>query len=174
MNWQEELNQTWVAILTAVACIAALVWIVRSIAKGRSTGVKARLIVEDAPPTCVCGALATHPAPYLEWARTGVGAWLRKLHGAPPRYDRKVNNMHAHIYCEMHARIADTALDQFVFDVRKQYSDLNHKIASDAAKFENEGLAVKIADTLTPTQKRQKSNVTRLVRNGTTDVDSPS
>ena len=111
-------------------------------------------------PRCVCGEVATHPAPILKRSRGDI---LRSYFGAPPRYKRAVDEGGEPAYCHSHAHLADVLLDQFVYTIRSEQASTNAAIAAKAANYEQEGLPKAIADSLTEEQKRAKrSNVTRL------------
>jgi hypothetical protein len=114
---------------------------------------------------CVCGDTATHPSPILERSRGDI---LRSYFGAPPRYKRTVDPEGTLVYCRHHAHYADVEADKFVYDLRAEQAATNATIAARAANFEQEGLARKVADSLTEEQKRAKrtSNVRQLVSNG--------
>ena len=122
---------------------------------------KAQLIISeevaraeyDALPKCVCGDLAKYPAPVLRRDR-GAWDWLRSHFAAAPRYKRAVDLMRQPVFCESHAHLADALLDQFIFSIRKAYSELNAKVAADAAGFESEALTRLVAENLTEQQKR--------------------
>ncbi len=173
-EWQTQLEANYPLIVLLVGAFAAGVWIIHSIFKRRGDKPKARLIVEDAPTLCACGAIATHAKPYLEWSRTGIGARIRQLYGAPPRFERKVNNMREPKVCEAHSRAADTALDAKLSEVRNRYAEMNQKTIVELIQFENEGLDAKIAESFTKAQQRAKSNVTRLVQKNGTDTTEMS
>ncbi len=111
-------------------------------------------------PRCVCGEVATHPAPILKRSRSDV---LRSYFGAPPRYKRAVDHGAEPVYCHSHAHLADVLMDQHVYTIRSEQAATNAAIAAKAANYEQEGLPKAIADSLTEEQKRAKrSNVTRL------------
>ena len=99
----------------------------------------------DAMPKCVCGELATEQAPYLRWSR-GLFDWLRSVFAAPPRFKRVVDRMQPPTLCKHHARVADAALDKWIFKMRARYSELNADIAAEAAAFEQEGLLRQVGD----------------------------
>ncbi len=117
---------------------------------------------ENAAPRCVCGETATHPAPILARSRGDI---LRSYFGAPPRYKRTTDPVGTLTYCRHHAHYADLELDKFVYDLRAEQAATNAAIGARAANFEQEGLARKLAESLTEDQKRasrRPSNVTRL------------
>lgn len=107
----------------------------------------------DALPKCVCGEIARLPAPMLKRDR-GAWDWLRNYFAAPPRYKRVVDMMQPAVFCAAHAHVADAMMDQFIFRIRSEYSNVNAKIAADAAGFEQEALLKQVADSLTDSQKR--------------------
>jgi hypothetical protein len=111
--------------------------------------------VAETLPKCVCGEIATDPAPGLKRGR-GAWDWLRNLYGAPPRYTREVDYMRPPVFCRAHVHVADALLDKFVFGIRSRYSGLNAEIAGEAAGFEQEHLAKQVADSLTEKQKRDQ------------------
>lgn len=124
-------------------------------------------------PRCVCGEIATDPAPMLRRGR-GAWDWLRNLYGAPPRYTREVDHQRPPIFCRHHMHVADAELDKFIFGVRSDYSKLNAEIAGRAAGFEQEHLQRLVAESLTEKQKRATRSVSaapiRMVsRTGTED-----
>ena len=123
-----------------------------------------RLLLE-AQPKCICGELATEPAPVLLRSR-GTFDWFRSIFAAPPRYKRVVNEQHVPVFCKAHVHVADAMLDQFIFNrIRGSYADLNAKVAAEAAGFEQEALLRQISDSLTETQKKatRKSSVLRVL-----------
>lgn len=105
----------------------------------------------EASPKCCCGEVATHPIPRLRRSR---GSWLRKLFAAPPSYRREVDPMARPALCEPHAHAADSFMDRFIFGVRQEYANLNAKVATDAAAFEQESLLNMLRESLTDKQKR--------------------
>ena len=120
-----------------------------------------RMAFESAPK-CLCGEVATHPVPRLRRSR---GSWLRKLFAAPPSYRREVDPMARPALCEPHAHAADSFMDRFVFGVRQEYANLNAKVATDAASFEQEALLRLLRESLTDAQKRaQRLPVVAAVR----------
>src|ERR1700677_1026636 len=104
-------------------------------------------------PKCVCGDLATEPAPILQRTR-GAYDFMRKYFAAAPKYKRVIDLMKPPAFCRAHIHVADAKLDQFIFGVRKEYAELNSKVSADAAAFEQEFLRNLVADSLTETQKR--------------------
>lgn len=117
----------------------------------------------DALPKCVCGDLAKYPAPVLRRDR-GAWDWLRSHFAAAPRYKRAVDLMRQPVFCEPHAHLADALLDQFIFGIRKAYSELNAKVAAEAAGFESESLTRLVAENLTEQQKRYARKTTAPLR----------
>jgi len=107
----------------------------------------------DSMPKCVCGELARFPAPVLQRDR-GAWDWLRNYFAAPPRYKRVVDMMMPPVFCAAHAHVADAMMDQFIFRIRGEFSNMNAKVASDSAGFEQEALLKQVADSLTENQKR--------------------
>lgn len=107
--------------------------------------------IEEARPRCICGDVAVAPWPTLKRSR---GDWLRSIFAAPPRYRRVVEAMGDPALCRSHAHLADNLLDEFLFGIRAEQSALNASIAIKAAQFEQEGLAKKIGESLTPAQKQ--------------------
>lgn len=115
-----------------------------------------RLELEAAPKCDVCGVVATHPTPLLRRSR---GSLLRKLYAAPPSYRREVDPMGRPSLCEPHAHAADSFMDRFVFGIRQEYANLNAKIATDAAGFEQEALLKMLRESLTDAQKRAQRGI---------------
>lgn len=107
----------------------------------------------DSLPKCVCGELAVYPAPVLKRDR-GAWDWLRSYFAAAPRYKRDVNMMLPPTFCEAHVHVADALMDQFIFRIRSEYSQLNARVAAEAASFEQESLGKFVSDSLTDIQKR--------------------
>lgn len=127
-------------------------------------------------PKCVCGEIATEPAPILERTR-GAYDFMRKYFAAAPRYKRVIDLMRAPAFCKTHVHVADARLDQFIFSVRSEYAALNSKVSADAAAFELEALRALVADSLTETQKRATRKTASPLRvlppkTGTDDVPS--
>ena len=128
----------------------------------------------DSLPKCICGEVAKYPAPVLERNR-GAWDWLRSYFAAPPRYKRSVNLMLPPVFCSAHVHVADALMDQFIFRVRSEYSNLNAKIAGDAAGFEQEALLKCVGDSLTEIQRRATRRSPATIRvlpmkTGTDDV----
>jgi hypothetical protein len=117
----------------------------------------------EAAPKCVCGDIARHPAPVLERTR-GAWSWLRNIFAFPPSYRRTVDLQHPPVFCTAHAHVADAMMDQFIFKIRSEYSNLNAKLAADAAGFEQEALLRAVSESLTDTQKRTTRKSPALVR----------
>jgi hypothetical protein len=169
-------------LIFLIACVAFV--LIKALRSGRRPSKVEAAVAEeiaraefDAQPKCVCGEIAKYPAPVLERGR-GAWDWLRNYFAAPPRYSRRVDMMLPPVFCTAHAHVADAMMDQFIFAVRSRFSDLNAKVAADAAGFEQEALLKAVADSLTENQKRatRKSPATIRVlpqRTGTDDgVDS--
>jgi hypothetical protein len=117
----------------------------------------------EAAPKCVCGDLARHPAPVLERTR-GAWSWLRNVFAFPPSYRRTVDLQHPPVFCTVHAHVADSLMDQFIFKIRAEYSNLNAKLAADAAGFEQESLLRAVSESLTDTQKRATRKAPATIR----------
>lgn len=163
-------------ILAAIALAVAAVIVVRLRSRVHQIVIpveeQERLALEAAPK-CICGEVATHALPRLRRSR---GSWLRKLFAAPPSYRREEDPMARPVLCEPHAHAADSFMDRFIFGVRQEYANLNAKIATDAAGFEQESLVKLIRESLTDAQKRaQRLPVPVSIRsiaprNGTEDA----
>ena len=128
----------------------------------------------DSLPKCVCGELAKYPAPILKRDR-GAWDWLRTHFAAPPRYKRVTDLMQPPVLCSSHAHVADALMDQFIFRIRSGYSEMNAKVAAEAAGFEQEALIKCVGDSLTEMQKRATRKTTATIRvlpmkTGTDDV----
>lgn len=133
--------------------------------------------LNDAMPKCVCGEQATEPAPHLRWNR-GALDWLRTVFAAPPRFKRLIDPMTPPTLCKHHARVADSLLDDWLFRTRSRYSEMNAKVAIEAAAFEQEVLVKLLSESLTDSQKRamRKSTTSplRVVNTRTGTDDAPS
>lgn len=133
--------------------------------------------LNDALPRCVCGEPATDPAPQLRWDR-GAFDWLRSIFAAPPRFKRIIDHMMPPTLCKHHARVADAMLDEWLFKQRSRYSEINSKIAIEAATFEQESLLRQLSESLTDSQKRamrkSSSPPLRVVSPRTGTDDSPA
>lgn len=117
----------------------------------------------DALPKCVCGELATSPAPVLKRTR-GAWDWLRTHFAAPPRYSRVTDLMRPAVFCASHAHVADALLDQFIFRIRSGYSELNARVAAEAAAYEQEALLRSVNESLTELQKRATRKAPATIR----------
>lgn len=114
---------------------------------------------------CPCGEPATHPAPKLIRKRT---SWLQKYFAMAPAYKRVIPRPKIVtdwspelMFCETHAHVADSMMDQFIYqDIRASQSKLNEQVAIRAASFEKEGLMQKIKDSLTEEQKKKVRTIT--------------
>jgi hypothetical protein len=144
--------------LVAVAAVVVLVLRIRWRVKNKPG--TALLSVDETArgdwelvPKCVCGEVATEPAPILQRTR-GAYDMMRKYFAAAPKYKRVIDLMRQPAFCKTHVHVADARLDQFIFSVRSEYAALNSKVSADAAAFELESLRNLVADSLTETQKR--------------------
>jgi hypothetical protein len=143
-----------VILIAVVFAVGLLVLRIRRSSPVDKLVIEERQRVErESAERCVCGEIATDPAPVLKRGR-GAWDWLRNLYGAPPRYTREVDHMRRPTFCRAHVHVADAMLDQFVFGIRARYSELNADIAAKAAGFEQEHLQRQVADSLTEKQKR--------------------
>jgi len=164
------------SVMLAIAVGALILIAVLASRRRASSTIEAERerLATEAAPKCVCGEVASDPAPQL---KRGRGAWdyLRSLYGAPPRYSREIDHMRPPVFCRAHVHVADAKLDEFIFNVRSDYSKLNADIAARAACFEQEHLLRHVADSLTEKQKRASRSTSvspplRMVqRTGTED-----
>lgn len=126
-------------------------------------------------PKCVCGEMATEPAPILQRTR-GAYDFMRKYFAAAPKYKRVIDAMKPPAFCKTHVHVADAKLDQFIFSVRSEYAALNSKVSADAAAFELEALRQLVTESLTETQKRatrKTANTLRVLPQKTGTDDTP-
>ena len=125
-------------------------------------------------PKCVCGEMATEPAPLLQRTR-GAYDFLRKYFAVAPRYKRVIDLMKPPAFCKTHVHVADAKLDQFIFGVRSKYAALNSDVSAEAAAFELEALRNLVADSLTDTQKRaqKRSSTLRVLPQKTGTDEAP-
>jgi hypothetical protein len=165
-------NPLVLIVLAAVAAVGLMIVGRRRPALTIAMEAERERAVNEASPRCVCGEIATDPAPVLKLGR-GAWDWLRNLYGAPPRYKREVDHMRPPIFCRHHVHVADAELNKFIFGIRNDYSKLNAEIAARAAGFEQEHLQRLVAESLTEKQKRATRSVSaapiRMVRTGTED-----
>ena len=167
MFWEQP--AVWLAAAVVVLVIAVASRWKRSVTPQVTEEI--RQAARDAAAKCVCGELATHPAPVLKRGR-GAWDWLRNLFAAPPRYTRHVDAMSDPVFCKTHAHVADAAVDQWLFETRAGYASKNKEVAQSAANFEQEYLAKMVSESLTENQKLANRKglraVTSIAPNGTT------
>ena len=161
-------NPTVIAVLIAAVVIGYLVVRNKKPVDVRLPIVSAEDMVRainDTAPRCICGDVAMYPPPVLRRSR-GALDLLRSVYGAPPRYKREVDMMRPPIYCSSHVHVADAMMDAFIFGIRSDYSQLNARIATQAAGFEQEALRKQLAESLTDDQKRasRKPSSVAIVR----------
>lgn len=135
---------------------------------------------QDSLTKCPCGAVATETLPTLKWSR-GSFDWLRAIYGLPPRFKRVVDTSRAPDVCYAHARVGDSMLEKFLFDLRAEYSKMNQEVAIRAAAFEQENLLKQIETSMTDNQKESQKRASRKLtapirilpqRTGTDDTAS--
>jgi hypothetical protein len=173
----------WQTYGTGLLALAAIVFVVARIIWNQKSKLPKGVIPEEQAkldyelvPKCVCGAVATRPAPILRRTR-GAYDFLRNYFAVAPRYKRIIDPMQTPEYCEQHAHTADAKLDQFIFAVRSKYAALNAEISAEAAAFEQESLRNYVAESLTDLQKkflRKPASTLRVLppKTGTDDVAS--
>ena len=155
--------------LAACAAVIIIVMRIRWRMKNRKAGTSMMTVDDTARldwelvPKCVCGDMATEPAPLLQRTR-GAYDFMRKYFAAAPKYKRVIDLMKPPAFCKTHVHVADAKLDQFIFAVRSEYAALNSKVSADAAAFEQESLRIYVADSLTETQKRATRKSTAPLR----------
>jgi hypothetical protein len=153
MDFWQNYGLGFLTVAVVVALVARIIWNQkRKLPKGVTQEEQAKLDYELVPK-CVCGAVATRPAPILRRTR-GAYDFLRNYFAVAPRYKRVIDLMQAPEYCEQHAHTADAKLDQFIFAVRSKYAALNAEISAEAAAFEQESLRNYVAESLTDLQKK--------------------
>jgi hypothetical protein len=99
--------------------------------------------------------------------RTG---WLRALFAGAPRYRRFIPKtvawfglsqpyipIEAFIFCEIHAHVADSMMDRFIFErVRAVQAEANERVAVEAAAFEQKTLIDQIKFSYSDQQAERK------------------
>ena len=178
-DWQQTITSGWFIILGSILVLSVFIVLVRYIARSSASRAQARERLqreaEEQAPKCACGVYALQPMPFVDWPRTGLFAWLRDLHGAPPKYHRQVDNMHPPRVCAAHGRVADAHVNGWIANVRARYTTLNATIAAEAAKL-HEDIEKSIADSLTQAQKtaskRPAAMITRITARTGTEGES--
>ena len=176
MDFWQNYGLGFLIVAVVIGLIARIVWnLKRKTPKGITPEEQAKLDYELVPK-CVCGAVATRPAPILRRTR-GAYDFFRNYFAVAPRYKRIIDPMQSPEYCEQHAHTADAKLDQFIFAVRSKYAALNAEISAEAAAFEQESLRNYVAESLTDLQKkflRKPVNTLRVLppKTGTDDATS--
>lgn len=142
-------------IVTGALVLLALGFLVSDFWKRRAPAVT--MASEDEWPRCVCGEPATEPMPTIRKER-GLWDWQRSVFARSPRYKRYVDRKGTPALCAVHAQVADTKIDEFIFvRVRGILAETNARIAAEAAAFEKEVLPRSLVDSLTATERKSKT-----------------
>jgi hypothetical protein len=154
MDFWIEYGPALAAVAVIIAIAVRIRWRVKNKKPGTTlmTAEEATRLDWELVPKCVCGEMATEPAPVLQRTR-GAYDFMRKYFAAAPKYKRVIDLMRPPTFCKAHVHVADAKLDQFIFAVRSEYAALNSKVSADAAAFEQESLRIFVADSLTDKQK---------------------
>lgn len=178
------MTETIIAIVFGLLSFAGLVVAIRSFLRKEKAAAASAPSPEFAPVVsdveserCVCGEIATEPAPYIEREREDDSAasnYLmrhhdRNVYAAPPRLRRTVDKAKPPAFCRVHAHVADAKIDEFLYvKVRAVLAEANSRIAVEAASFEKEALIEAVKNSLTRTEKSKPKASSNGALNGAT------
>lgn len=176
------MTETIIATVFGLLSVAGLAAAIRSFLRKEKAATTSASSPELAPVVadveverCVCGEIATEPAPYIEREREDDSAAAnylmrhhdRNVYAAPPRLRRTVDKNKPPAFCRVHAHVADAKIDEFLYvRVRAVLAEANSRIAVEAASFEKEALVEAVKNSLTRTEKSKAKPASNGALNG--------